>query len=437
MKLARFVLAPAAALLLCGMSVPAVSAMQSTPYAKSADEDGVVNAYWLPGERDLVVSEPTSRHVVSGEGRVVSVDFEVSSAGAVVSRTVNHSRPLAADGSPVTQWSAGTEGVWLDWSETIPEEIEWTVTRDKEIVYVGLETTFTDLLGDRTVQHDYRITGFVESVDDEGETQFAPVFYQITIPASDFSSLGLPVQSALDVRHNTDITSRIAPVNYNVINRSFVYNTFISPEVTETPLACVEQHLNGGVWTGGDNRGFLTARPGVGQTSRTSVYVPIDFFGLAGAEVNTRYNTISKVVGYTHSYDANGIPVESAQASASGIALAYIQNTDAYGERYVEHSMINPLCMGAPAIDYQVNFSSNVDGWMSVSGYHDQAPHHEVLWEASDNALSSPSNSGCWYRSTNKGFEWLFGFPTSPLWPQAHIDLDANPILAAPSCPVV
>ncbi|WP_448710568.1 hypothetical protein [Microbacterium profundi] len=369
------------------------------------------------------------------DAREITVALGVDANGTIVSRIVNHARPdVTDDGAAPLQWSAGTSGVTLSWSIDSEEPVTWSVRRGDHLLYEGTETAFIDSQGDRNAVQEYTVSGVSNVVDDEGKTHPKPYFYKVTVPATDDSALGLQADDP-EVRastHNRDVVPARAGIA--IVDRTHEWQTFIPDYLVPVPLPCVDALAKGGAWFWGDGRAFKANALSPGSF-RTRTSLPIWFTGAIGSATLVPGTPFTSETGLTGLYDANYQLVEQDQASPSGAYVSYTEEGNNFASYTVTHAIGDPLCFVAPPIDYTIGFTSDNLGWMSISGSHDQAPSHEAFWQAAND--TSSTFRGCWYRFENRGLEWLAGFSGSPLFPQAYVNLDANPLVAPPSCSVV
>ena len=218
--------------------------------------------------------------------------------------------------------------------------------------------------------------------------------------------------------------------------------SFIPDQYIDAPLACAKfnQTAYQYKYFGGDNRSFLDHgymfeywNPGT-ATSRVAASVS----SLWTTNLNEDPNQWSSMLkhhpytGWSNGYDQNHNLVASSKASTDEITLEEAASEAVRGTAYrrVKADSALPLCDIAPAISWEHEYYGYRSGWISVTGEFDQAPSTEILWEAAD-VSSTYIDSGCWFRFENRGCEYL----AAP-WPNATVDLDANPEVAVPSCPV-
>ncbi|WP_417555573.1 hypothetical protein [Microbacterium sp.] len=369
------------------------------------------------------------------DDREITVALGVDSDGTVVSRSVNHARPdVTDDGASPLQWSAGTSGVTLSWSVDSKEPVTWSVRRGEHLLYEGTANAYTDSQGDRSIVQEYTVSGEGSIVDEEGKTYAKPYFYKVTVPATDDSAVGLQADDP-QVRastHNRDVVP--AGAGIAIVDRTHEWQTFIPDYVVPVPPACVDALAKGGAWFLGDGRSFKADALSYG-TFRTRTSLPIWFTGSIGSATLVPGTPFTSETGLTGLYDSNFQLVEQGQASPSGAYVSYTEEGSNFASYTVTHAIGDPLCFVAPPIDYTIGFTSDNLGWMSISGSHDQAPSHEAFWQAAND--TSSTTRGCWYRFENRGLDWLLGFSGSPVFPQAYVNLDANPLVAPPTCSVV
>jgi hypothetical protein len=141
------------------------------------------------------------------------------------------------------------------------------------------------------------------------------------------------------------------------------YTTFIPMKYAENPYDSVDNIK----YFGGDNRSWNS----VGSTFRTRTDVNVCFCS-AGQSVSMSKN-IGTTVGYNSKYekvdsdteDGNGIVYDVSELSSSRIKFK------------VDHASNNPL-VPSPDIDYEYDGTFNSTEKFTISGWHDQAPNHEM-----------------------------------------------------------
>lgn len=360
--------------------------------------------------------------------RRTQIVLKRDSAGIVTDRIVSHERRDAAGKLRPLRWSASSKTVTLNWLD-IASVGRWRVSVNGKTVGSQDGTEFT-YPSSSSRADTYTVEGTKSKVVD-GRRVDAPVTYSVTVPPSDTSSIGKPVTDATkSLARNQDIAAGTEKTRY------FQWLSFIPQHHIDASLLC--KALNTKVkYFSGDNRGFLdnSMDPDMYDSAwktRARVSARVGSSWDKSQAPDSLNGWIDKQVGTSHGYDASMKMVESKNAGTSGVELrsSGIDATTSLTYRNVKSSVALPLCPGAPAISWNFFYTARTDGWISVTGEFDQAPSTELLWDSTTNSQDPNAYKyGCWFRFNNKGFEKL-----APVFPNAEVDLDANPDIARPAC---
>ncbi|MDS9471955.1 DUF3238 domain-containing protein [Sporosarcina pasteurii] len=142
----------------------------------------------------------------------------------------------------------------------------------------------------------------------------------------------------------------------------FRYTTFLKEEMIKNPNFFSKNHL-----FKGDARDFNPD----GTSFRTRVDVSLDYGQVKSPMVCTRN------IGMTVAYDHVGRIRKEAQATSDGVVLERSDHKPGEAGFLLMHEVQNPLVQ-APKINYEVRAVLRRDGTFDMTGYHNQAPHHEV-----------------------------------------------------------
>lgn len=142
----------------------------------------------------------------------------------------------------------------------------------------------------------------------------------------------------------------------------FRYMTFIKEKVVKNPNFFSRNHL-----FSGDDRDF---HPN-GSRYRTRVDISLDYEKVQSPMI------CNKHIGKTIAYNRRGGIRKVAVANYNGITL--VRKDHKLGESgfLLTHDVQNPLAR-APRLNYEVHAILRQDGVMDMTGFHNQAPHHEV-----------------------------------------------------------
>jgi hypothetical protein len=340
------------------------------------------------------------------------VSFGLDKNDVIVTKEIEERRPaLEANDEgrdKLATFKADDLGhVSVNWWDPSGGAIRWTISRDGSEIATVAGDSFDDQRPDPSRDSTYTIVGQREvSVDEHVLTE--PFFTSIAVPGIDESPIGMTYGTKVKSGAlNTDaVLSSIGVMRQQI-------NTFIPSAVAETPAniqPCVQSWLGAG-WGGyyaGDNRGYAGA-----NEEYPSVRTGLDLqfsFDASGQFVDS-YGT--KRTSGTRLYRSDGTLVVKKDADLSGI-----KHTGDAGDYYSKkeiwtHSVGDPLCLGAPTIDYTLRFEAQGDGHYSLYGDHDQAPSYEYRIYT--------SSKGSWdnaYTFPDQGL--LFLLPGAP---PAHVDL--------------
>ena len=97
--------------------------------------------------------------------------------------------------------------------------------------------------------------------------------------------------------------------------------------------------------------------------------------------------TFTKDIGRTIAYDRAGRVREDGVASSDGIVLEKSEHQRGEVGFLLTHAVGNPL-VSAPTVDYEVRAVFRRDGTFDMTGFHDQAPHHEIYITSAGKVVS-------------------------------------------------
>lgn len=175
----------------------------------------------------------------------------------------------------------------------------------------------------------------------------------------------------------------------------FRYTTFLQEAIVENP-----NKLSSNAYFKGDDRDFNPE----GETFRTRVTVDLDY-----NTIDTSFHVrkeIGESVAYSHSKKVR----KKGVISDEGITWERMQHKKGEEGFLLTHSVGNPLVV-TPNIDYDVLAVLRRNGTFDVTGFHDQAPHHEVY-------LSQGMN-GRWFpihQEKSEGLLWMSGVTGWQYW---------------------
>jgi len=174
----------------------------------------------------------------------------------------------------------------------------------------------------------------------------------------------------------------------NVNYWKFRYATFLTETKIKNP-----NHLSRNHSFLGDARGFDTK----GDTFRTRVNIELDYSKSLSPMKFTRE------VGQTVAFNRLGRVRDRGVASSQGIILERSDHAQGEAGFLLTHTVGNPL-VKAPGIDYEVRAVWRRDGTFDMTGYHDQAPYHEIYITRGEKEE--------WltiHHAESKGLAWLSG----------------------------
>lgn len=168
----------------------------------------------------------------------------------------------------------------------------------------------------------------------------------------------------------------------------FRYATFLKEITIKNPNI-----LSGNYSFLGDARGFDAE----GKTFRTCVNVELDY------SKKQSPMKFTKKIGHTIAFNRFGRVRKSGMASSEGIILKRSDHDKGEAGFFLTHAVGNPL-VKAPEIDYEVRTVFRHDGTFDMTGYHDQAPNHEIYIDR--------EGIGEWmtiHRAKSQGLLWMSG----------------------------
>lgn len=358
----------------------------------------------------------TARSALAAEGDNFLVKMRVSSNDVINERQIELVRhPNASDTrNPATYVASTTGRVTLTWSAPEGSSIEWEISRDGRPIGTTRETTFTDDRPPGQGISEYRIEGFREVLVD-GKTATEPFLVVLDVPHVDSSSIGDRLNTeSRTVDKNEDVL-RAQAAQVTTINQQL--NTFIPDYAINGPWnvpACLQAwSLQPGTLLrfAGDNRTF--AGPNDSNPSvRTQIWATYNITDGAPYPI-TSFGT--KTSG-TRLIDTNGNTVVQNRTNLSGIQRVGDAGDPVSVRSTWEHGATDPLCAFADPIDYRLTFGSTQNGYVTLRGWHEQAPSYEFRTRWGANGLTGPWKNV--YTASNKGFEYLFA-----AMPKANVDI--------------
>lgn len=175
----------------------------------------------------------------------------------------------------------------------------------------------------------------------------------------------------------------------------FRYTTFLQEAWIKNPNWFSKNHF-----FQGDDRDFNVE----GESFRTRVDVGLNYANPATSL------KLEKKIGTTIAYDRLKKKRTSGVATSEGVTLERTVHKRGETGFILKHIVKNPL-MNAPSIDYEVQAILRKDGLVDLTGYHDQAPHHEVYL--------SKGKEKEWcaiHLAESKGLAWLSGVTSCQYW---------------------
>ncbi len=172
----------------------------------------------------------------------------------------------------------------------------------------------------------------------------------------------------------------------NVDRWKFRYTTFLAEQCVTNPNVLSRNH-----YFEGDGRGFDVN----GESYRTRVKIELAY-NEDGAPL-----TFTKAVGPSIAYSRLKKIRQQATASHEGIDLERMDHGQEEVGFHLTHAVGNPLTT-APEIDYEVRAVMRRDGTFDMTGYHDQAPHHEIYMVRGEGNDWLPI-----HQAESKGLAWM------------------------------
>ena len=187
----------------------------------------------------------------------------------------------------------------------------------------------------------------------------------------------------------------------NVDRWRFRYMTFLEDDWVLNP-----NPLSRNRFFKGDDRGFDPN----GESYRTCVDVELAY------DLERSPLTFTKDVGPSIAYNSLKCFRKQATASNDGIILERKDHKENESGFHLIHAVGNPLT-AAPSIDYGVRAVMRRDGTFDMSGYHDQAPHHEVYLMRGAGNEWRPI-----HQAESKGLAWMSEVIAWQYWRVSNFD---------------
>ncbi len=163
--------------------------------------------------------------------------------------------------------------------------------------------------------------------------------------------------------NNLLIPTKEKKAKENIDDWKFRYTTFLKEKwTTNLNVLSVDHYFKG------DDRDFDVR----GASFRTRVNIRLNF------KDEKKRLVYTKEVGETLSYNRAKKFRQKATASNKDIKLIKLDYKEQEVGFLLTHSVGNPIVSSAPGIDYKVQSRINRDGSFDITGFHDQAPHHEI-----------------------------------------------------------
>lgn len=175
----------------------------------------------------------------------------------------------------------------------------------------------------------------------------------------------------------------------------FRYTTFLAGKWITNPNRLSWNH-----YFAGDDRGFDPN----GESFRTRVDIELAY-DQEGAPL-----TFTKAVRPSAAYNRLKRLREQATASHEGIVLERLDHGEEEVGFHLTHAVGNPLTP-APDIDYEVHAVMRRDGTFDMTGFHDQAPHHEIYLVRGGERVWLPI-----HQVESKGLAWMSGMIAWQYW---------------------
>ncbi|WP_046178326.1 DUF3238 domain-containing protein [Domibacillus tundrae] len=135
----------------------------------------------------------------------------------------------------------------------------------------------------------------------------------------------------------------------------------------------------------------------------------------AEIKVNSREVVLTRDVGASEGYTRDKELVKREAASDEGIVVKSVQTDEEKVSFLLYHSVGNPL-MPSPDIVYEVYAAFYPNGFIDISGEHDEAPHHEIYLK---------HGNGEWkplHRSKTRGLERLAPQTANRFWRYSNVN---------------
>lgn len=166
----------------------------------------------------------------------------------------------------------------------------------------------------------------------------------------------------------------------------FRYTTFLKDYMVKNPNILSRNH-----YFKGDARSFDADS----DRYRTRVDAVLDY-AKDGSPLTFKKD-VGQTVAYNYLKKVRGTDV----ASSEGIVLKRADHSEGESGFYLTHAVGNPL-VTAPEINYEVNAVFRRDGAIDMTGFHDQAPHHEIYIRRGDGDAWMPV-----HLAESEGLAWM------------------------------
>lgn len=270
---------------------------------------------------------------------------------------------------------------------------EYEIFRNDEYAGTVTEPAFQDRNIDMDEQYVYGIKGIRPlEVGDEEETEqpslLARAIDLLKVTKDEDDILVETFLMGKDIGRPSDqLNGRmpIKPLNYRLR-----YTTFLEDEWVENPNVLSKMR-----YFTGDGRTFDPEA----DRYRTRAEISV-----SSGEVS-----LKRDVGASEGYTVNKELVERETASDEGIVIKQVQTDEEKVSFLLEHSVGNPL-MPSPDIVYELYAGFYPNGFIDISGEHDEAPHHEIYLK---------HENGDWkplHRSETRGLERLAPPTANRFW---------------------
>lgn len=186
------------------------------------------------------------------------------------------------------------------------------------------------------------------------------------------------------------------------INRwKFRYTTFLKEKWIKNPNIVAMDH-----YFKGDDRDFDSEA----KRFRTRVDIELTY------DKPKTPLTFTKEIGQTVSYNRAKRFRKRAVASYDGIKLVRLDHEEQEVGFLLTHSVGNPL-VTAPEIDYEVRAVMQRNGTFDITGFHDQAPHHEIYM-----SRGSEKNWMPIHLAESKGLAWMSEITAWQYWRHSNFE---------------